>query len=153
MQKITTFLTFTNQAEEAANLYVSLFKNSKVNGVSRYGEGAPIPAGTAISVSFQLDGQEYIALNGGPSFTFSTGISLFVNCETQEEVDNFWNKLSEGGEPGQCGWLKDKFDVSWQIVPSALNRLLQSKDRDKARRVMEAMMNMSKLDIATLEQA
>ena len=153
MQKITTFLTFNNQAEEAANLYVSLFKNSKINSISRYGEGAPIPAGTAISVAFQLDGQEYIALNGGPSFTFSTGISLFVSCETQEEVDAFWNKLTEGGEPGPCGWLKDKFGVSWQIVPSALNRLLQSKDREKSKRVMEAMMNMSKLDIATLEQA
>ncbi len=153
MQKITTFLTFNHQAEEAANLYTSLFKNSKITSVSRYGEGTPLPAGTVMTVAFQLDGQEFIALNGGPHFTFAEGISLFVNCETQEEVDAFWEKLSEGGEQGPCGWLKDKFGVSWQIVPSALNRLLQGKDPEKSKRVMQVMMNMSKLDIATLEQA
>ncbi|MDB5240534.1 MAG: hypothetical protein JWP57_1159 [Spirosoma sp.] len=153
MQKITTFLTFNNQAEEAANFYTTIFSDSKILSVSRYGEGAPMPAGTAISVRFQLDGQEYMAMNGGPSFTFATGFSLFVNCETQDEVDNFWEKLSEGGEKGPCGWLKDKFGVSWQVVPSALGRLLQDKDPDKAKRVMAAMLKMTKLDIQALEQA
>ncbi|QDK80284.1 VOC family protein [Spirosoma sp. KCTC 42546] len=150
MQKITTFLTFNNQAEEAANLYTSIFKNSTIGRVSRYGEGAPLPAGTVMSVTFQLDGQEFFALNGGPHFTFAQGISLFVNCETQEEVDYFWEKLTEGGEPGPCGWLKDKFGVSWQIVPSALGRLLGDKDPKKAKRAMEAMMKMSKIDIKAL---
>ncbi|GAB4014881.1 VOC family protein [Spirosoma migulaei] len=153
MQKITTFLTFNNQAEEAANLYTSIFKNSTIGRVSRYGEGAPVPAGTVMSVTFQLDGQEFFALNGGPHFTFAQGISLFVNCETQEEVDYFWEKLTEGGEPGPCGWLKDKFGVSWQIVPSALGRLLGDKDPKKAKRAMEAMMKMSKIDIKALEEA
>lgn len=153
MQKITTFLTFNDQAEEAANLYTSVFKNSKISNISRYGEGAPAPAGSVMTVTFQLDGQNFVALNGGSHFTFSEGISLFVNCENQEEVDYFWKKLSEGGEPGPCGWLKDKFGVSWQIVPSVLNKLLQDKDPEKAKRVMQAMMKMSKLDIATLENA
>ena len=153
MQKITTFLTFNNQAEEAANFYTSLFSNSKILSVSRYGEGAPMPAGTAITVNFQLDGQAYMAMNGGPSFTFATGFSLFVNCETQEEVNNFWEKLSEGGEKGPCGWLKDKFGVSWQIIPSALNQLLQDKDPNKAKRVMAAMSKMTRIDIQALEQA
>jgi predicted 3-demethylubiquinone-9 3-methyltransferase (glyoxalase superfamily) len=153
MQKITTFLTFNDQAEEAANLYTSIFKNAEINHISRYGEAGPAPAGTVMTVMFHLDGQEFIALNGGPHFTFAEGISLFVNCETQEEVDNFWEKLSEGGEKGPCGWLKDKFGVSWQIVPSVLNSLLQSKDAEKSKRVMEAMMKMSKLDIKTLEEA
>lgn len=153
MQTITTFLTFNNQAEEAANLYTSIFKNSTIGRVSRYGEGAPVPAGTVMSVTFQLDGQEFFALNGGPHFTFAQGISLFVNCETQEEVDYFWEKLTEGGEPGPCGWLKDKFGVSWQIVPSALGRLLGNKDPQKAKRAMEAMMKMSKIDIRMLEEA
>ena len=153
MQKITTFLTFNNQAEEAANLYTSIFKNSKINRISYYGEGTPAPAGSVMSATFQLDGQNFFALNGGPHFKFADGISLFVNCETQEEVDEYWEKLSEGGEKGPCGWLKDKFGVSWQIVPSALSRLLGDKDPEKAKRVMQAMLKMSKLDIKTLEEA
>lgn len=153
MQKITTFLTFNDQAEEAANLYTSIFKNSKIVSISRYGEAGPAPAGTVMLVTFQLDGQEFMALNGGSHFTFAEGISLYVNCETQEAVDYFWEKLSEGGEPGPCGWLKDKFGVSWQIVPSIMNNLLQNKDPEKAKRVMQAMMKMGKLDIATLENA
>ena len=153
MQKITTFLTFNNQAEEAVNFYVSLFKNSKITRIAHYGEGAPEPKGTVMTVAFQLDGQEFMALNGGSHFTFTEGISLFVNCETQQEVDNFWEKLSEGGEKGPCGWLKDKFGVSWQIVPTALGRLLADKDPEKSQRVMKAMLQMSKIDIKTLEQA
>jgi len=155
MQKITTFLTYDSQAEEAANLYVSVFKNSKVVDVTRYGEGAPLPKGSAMSVTFVLDGQEYYALNGGPHFTFSEGISLFVTCETQEEVDYFWEKLSEGADPGaqQCGWLKDRFGVSWQIIPTALGRLLGDKDPRKAQNVMQAMLQMKKIDIAGLRRA
>ncbi|QJW90909.1 VOC family protein [Spirosoma taeanense] len=153
MQKITTFLAFNDQAEEAVNLYTSIFNNSKILSVSRYQEGGPMPAGTVMSVIFQLEGQEYFALNGGSYFSFSEGISLFVNCETQEEVDRYWEKLSEGGQKGPCGWLKDKFGVSWQIVPSALSRLLQDKDREKAKRVMAAMMKMGKLNIKELEEA
>ncbi|RRA99748.1 VOC family protein [Larkinella rosea] len=154
MQKITTFLTFNDQAEEAAQLYTSVFKNSKITSVSRYGEGAPIPAGTVMSVTFELDGQPFSALNGGSHFKFSEGISLFVNCETQAEIDAYWEKLTaDGGEPGRCGWLKDKFGVSWQIIPSNLGKLLQDKDPEKAKRKMQAMMKMSKLDMATLEQA
>jgi predicted 3-demethylubiquinone-9 3-methyltransferase (glyoxalase superfamily) len=153
MQKITTFLTYNDQAEEAAKLYTSVFKNSKITNISHYGEGAPAPAGTVMSVSFVLDGQPFSALNGGPYFKFAEGMSLFVNCETQEEIDAFWEKLSEGGEKGPCGWLKDKFGVSWQIVPSTLGQFLQNEDTEKARRVMQAMLKMSKLDIAALEQA
>lgn len=154
MQKITTFLTFNDQAEEAAALYTSIFNNSKITSISRYGEGAPVPAGTVITVSFVLDGQPFSALNGGPHFTFSEGISLFVHCDTQEEVDGYWEKLTaDGGQPGPCGWLKDKFGVSWQIIPAALGRLLQRKDPGQAQRVMQAMMSMSKIDIATLERA
>jgi predicted 3-demethylubiquinone-9 3-methyltransferase (glyoxalase superfamily) len=153
MQKVTTFLTFTNQAEEAAILYTALFKNSKITRVSRYGEGAPFPKGTAMSVGFQLDGQEFMALNGGPHFTFAAGISLFVNCETEQEVDELWEKLSEGGEKGPCGWLKDRFGVSWQIVPSVLGKLLQDKDPEKSQRVMKAMMQMTKIDSRALEEA
>jgi predicted 3-demethylubiquinone-9 3-methyltransferase (glyoxalase superfamily) len=153
MQKITTFLTYNDQAEEAAKLYTSVFKNSKITNISHYGEGAPAPAGTVMSVSFVLDGQPFSALNGGPYFKFAEGMSLFVNCETPEEIDAFWEKLSEGGEKGPCGWLKDKFGVSWQIVPSTLGQFLQNEDTEKARRVMQAMLKMSKLDIAALEQA
>jgi predicted 3-demethylubiquinone-9 3-methyltransferase (glyoxalase superfamily) len=153
MHKITTFLTYNDQAEEAVKVYVSTFKNSEILNISRYGEGAPSPAGTAMSVSFVLEGQEFIALNGGPSFSFAEGISLFVNCETQEEVDELWEKLSEGGEPGRCGWLKDRFGVSWQIIPSTLGRLLQDEDARKAGNVMQAMMQMSKIDIAELRKA
>jgi predicted 3-demethylubiquinone-9 3-methyltransferase (glyoxalase superfamily) len=153
MQRITTFLTFNNQAEEAVNLYVSIFPNSRILSINRYGEGAPIPAGTVMSATFELDGQQFTALNGGPHFTFSDGISLFVSCQTQEEVDELWEKLSAGGSPGPCGWLKDKFGVSWQIIPTVLGELLGDPDPAKAQRVMQAMLQMSKLDIATLRQA
>ncbi len=153
MPKITTFLTFNNQAEEAANFYVSIFKNSKLVSVNRYGEGAPAPAGSVMTASFVLEGQEFIALNGGPSFTFSDGISLFVNCETQAEVDELWEKLSEGGEEGPCGWLKDKFGVSWQVIPAALGEMLGDKDPQKAGRVMQAMLQMRKIDIEALRRA
>ncbi len=146
MQKITTFLTFNNQAEEAVNLYVAVFKDAKITSISRNGE-------TVFSVTFQLFGQNFYALNGGPHFTFSQGISLFVNCETQQEVDELWEKLSEGGEKGRCGWLKDKFDVSWQIIPSALGRLMQGKDPEKSKRVMQAMMQMNKIVIEDLQKA
>lgn len=153
MQRITTFLTFNNQAEEAVNLYVSIFPNSRILSINRYGEGAPIPAGTVMSATFELDGQQFTALNGGPHFTFSDGISLFVSCQTQEEVDELWAKLSAGGSPGPCGWLKDKFGVSWQIIPTVLGELLGDPDPAKAQRVMQAMLQMSKIDIATLRQA
>ncbi|MCX6219027.1 VOC family protein [Spirosoma sp.] len=147
MPKITTFLTFNNQAEEAATLYTSIFKNSKIIQIRR------LPTGPVMSVSFELDGREFIAMNGGPSFTFSLGTSLFVHCDTQEEVDMYWDKLTEGGEPGQCGWLKDKFGVSWQIVPEALGRLLGDKDPEKAKRAMQAMLQMTKIDTKVLEEA
>lgn len=153
MQKITTFLTFNNQAEEAALLYTSIFNNSTINHVSRYGDSGPGEPGSAMSVTFQLDGQPFYALNGGPHFSFTDGISLFITCETQAEIDHFWERLSADGEKGQCGWLKDKFGVSWQVVPSALGRLLGDKDPAKAKRAMTAMMKMTKLDIAALEQA
>jgi predicted 3-demethylubiquinone-9 3-methyltransferase (glyoxalase superfamily) len=153
MQKITPFLWFNDQAEEAANFYTSIFKNAKVGRISRYGEGAPRPKGTAISVTFQLDGQEFMALNGGPEFTFTPAISLFVNCETQEEVDELWEKLSAGGKKERCGWLKDKYGLSWQIIPSALGQMLQDKDPQKSKRVMNAMLQMDKIEIKTLRQA
>jgi len=153
MSKITPFLTFNDQAEEAVNLYVSLFKNSKILSINRFGEGAPMPAGTVMTVSFVLDGQEFTALNGGPHFTFTDGFSLYVSCETQAEVDDLWEKLSEGGEKGQCGWLKDKYGVSWQIIPIALGRLLGDKDPHKAQNVMQAMLQMTKIDIAALRRA
>ena len=153
MSKITPFLTFNNQAEEAVNLYVSLFKNSKIVGINRFGEGAPLPAGTVMTVSFVLDGQEFTALNGGPHFTFTEGFSLFVSCETQAEVDALWEKLSEGGEKGQCGWLKDKFGLSWQIVPTAMMELIQGPDPAGSQRAMAAMLKMNKLDLAALRRA
>jgi predicted 3-demethylubiquinone-9 3-methyltransferase (glyoxalase superfamily) len=153
MQKITPFLWFDGRAEEAMNFYVSVFKNSKVVSVSRYGEGGPGPKGTAMSVKFQLDGQEFFGLNGGPQFTFSPAISFFVNCETQQEVDELWEKLSEGGKKERCGWLKDKYGLSWQIIPSVLGKLLHDKDAEKARRVMKAMLQMDKIDIKRLQQA
>jgi predicted 3-demethylubiquinone-9 3-methyltransferase (glyoxalase superfamily) len=152
-QKITPFLWFDNQAEEAANLYVSIFKNSRVTGVNRYGEAGPGPADTAMTVSFELEGQEFTALNGGPEYKFTEAISFFVNCETQEEVDTLWEKLSAGGEQGPCGWLKDKYGVSWQIVPTVLGELLGAPDPVKSQRVMQAMLQMKKLDIKTLERA
>lgn len=153
MQKITTFLTFDDQAGEAAKLYTSLFENSKIVSTRRYGDAGPGPKGAVMTVAFQLAGQDFFALNGGPSFRFTQGISLFVNCETQAEVDELWEKLSEGGEKGRCGWLTDRFGVSWQIVPSVLGRMLSDKDAEKSNRVMNAMMQMGKLDIGALEQA
>jgi predicted 3-demethylubiquinone-9 3-methyltransferase (glyoxalase superfamily) len=153
MQKITPFLWFDNQAEEAMNFYVSIFKNSKVLSVNRYGEGAPAPKGTVMTANFQLDGQEFTALNGGPMFKFSPAISFVVHCETQVEVDEHWAKLSAGGKENQCAWLDDKFGVSWQIVPNALIELLSDPDPVKVGRVMQAMMQMTKIDISALQRA
>ena len=153
-QKIKTYLWFDHQAEEAANLYTSIFENSKVLNVARYGDAGPGPKGTAMTVNFQLDGQEFIALNGGPAFKFTEAISLLVDCETQEEVDRLWNKLTaDGGEESMCGWLKDKFGLSWQIIPTALFRLMSDPDPDKSKRVMQAMLQMKKIDVPTLERA
>jgi len=153
MQKITTFLWFDNQAEEAAKLYVSLFKNSKIGSISRYGDAGPGPKGSVMMVTFQLDGQEFMALNGGPEFKFTPAISLFVNCETQQEVDELWDKLSEGGRKDRCGWLTDKYGLSWQIIPTALAKLMGDPDPEKSKRVMKAMLQMDKIDIAGLERA
>ena len=153
MQKITPFLWFDGKAEEAMRFYVSIFKNSKAGSITRYGDAGPGPKGTVMIVTFQLDGQEFIALNGGPQFTFSPAISLVVNCETQGEVDAFWEKLSEGGEKLQCGWLKDKYGLSWQIVPTVLGEMMQDKDAEKSQRVMKAMLQMNKIDIGRLKQA
>jgi predicted 3-demethylubiquinone-9 3-methyltransferase (glyoxalase superfamily) len=153
MQKITPFLWFDGKAEEAANFYVSIFKNSKIGNMNRYGDHGPGPKGTVMIATFQIDGQEFIALNGGPQFTFSPAISFVVNCETQEEVDDLWEKLSQGGKKQQCGWLQDKFGVSWQIVPTALPKLMSDPDREKTSRVMQALMQMGKIDIRRLEQA
>jgi predicted 3-demethylubiquinone-9 3-methyltransferase (glyoxalase superfamily) len=152
-KKVTTFLTFDDQAEEAIELYTSIFENSRVVSTNRYGEAGPVPAGTFMSGTFELDGQEFMALNGGPSFSFAQGISLFVDCETQEEVDELWEKLSEGGEKGPCGWLTDKFGVSWQIIPRALGELLADEDAEKSQRVMQAMLQMSKIEIDGLRRA
>jgi predicted 3-demethylubiquinone-9 3-methyltransferase (glyoxalase superfamily) len=153
MQKITPFLWFNGNAEEAMNFYVSVFKNSKVVSVMRYGEAGPGRKGTVMGGTFELDGQRFQALNGGPKFAFTPAISLFVNCETQEEVDDLWEKLSDGGEKQRCGWLKDKYGLSWQIIPSILGELLQSKDGEKSSRAMKAMMQMDKIDIKGLKQA
>jgi predicted 3-demethylubiquinone-9 3-methyltransferase (glyoxalase superfamily) len=153
MQKNTPFLWFDYKAEEAMNFYISIFKNSKMVSIMRYGEAGPGPEGTVMSAMFQLDGQEFIALNGGPQFTFSPAISFFVKCETQQEIDELWEKLSSGGEKLRCGWLKDKYGVSWQIVPPVLGEMLQDKDTEKSKRVMQAMLQMDKIDINTLKQA
>ena len=153
MQAITPFLWFNGNAEEAMNFYISIFKNSKVVRVSRYGDAGPGSKGSVMSASFQLDGQDFYALNGGPQFTFTPAISFFVNCETQAEVDELWDKLSEGGKKERCGWLKDKFGLSWQVIPSALGKLLGNPDPSRSARVMKAMMQMDKIDIATLQQA
>jgi predicted 3-demethylubiquinone-9 3-methyltransferase (glyoxalase superfamily) len=159
MNKITPFLWFDNQAEEAARFYVSVFENSKITDVARYGdEGAKAsgqPKGSAMTVAFQLDGQEFVALNGGPHFKFSEAVSFVVNCTPQEEVDHFWEELSAGGDDKaqQCGWLKDKYGLSWQIVPTVLGEMLQDKDPKKSERVMQALLQMKKLDIATLKKA
>lgn len=152
-QTITPFLWFDNQAEEAADFYVGIFKNSKILSVNRYGDNAPAPKGTVMTVNFMLDGQEFTALNGGSIFKFSPAISFVVHCHTQEEVDEYWQKLSAGGKEGQCAWLDDKFGVSWQIVPNALIELLSNPDPVKAGRVMKAMMQMKKIDIAGLQRA
>jgi predicted 3-demethylubiquinone-9 3-methyltransferase (glyoxalase superfamily) len=153
MQKITPFLWFDNNAEEAMNMYTSIFKDSKINRVARYPKGAPGPEGNIMTASFQLNGQDFSVINGGPMFKFTEAISLVVNCETQDEVDYYWEKLSEGGKKSQCGWLKDKFGLSWQIVPTALPRLMAGSDPAKAQRVMTAMLKMSKLIIKDLEEA
>jgi predicted 3-demethylubiquinone-9 3-methyltransferase (glyoxalase superfamily) len=153
VQKITPFLWFDNQAEEAMNFYVSIFKNSKVGKVTRYGEGGPGPKGTVMSATFQLEGHDFMALNGGPHFHFTPAISLFVNCETQEEVDDLWEKLSAGGSKERCGWLKDKYGLSWQIIPSALGKLMGDKNPAKANSVMAAMLQMNKIDIKLLQEA
>lgn len=152
-QKITPFLWFDNNAEEAMHFYTSIFNNSRVIDVSRYGEGSNGQPGMVMTATFELDGQQFMALNGGPHFKFTEAISFFVHCETQQEVDGLWEKLSAGGEQGQCGWLKDKFGVSWQIVPTVLGELLGDKDPAKAKRVVEAMLQMHKIDIAALQQA
>jgi predicted 3-demethylubiquinone-9 3-methyltransferase (glyoxalase superfamily) len=153
MQRITPFLWFDDQAEEAMNFYVSIFKNSKVGRVTRHGEAGPGPKGSVLSATFQLEGQEFMALNGGPHFSFTPAISFFVNCETQEEVDELWKKLSAGGKTERCGWLKDKYGLSWQIIPSALGRLMGDNNAAKAQSVMKAMLEMDKIDIARLQQA
>src|SRR5687768_2079389 len=157
MQKITPFLWFNDKAEEAVNFYVSIFKNSKIGTIARYGEdGAEAsgrPKGTVMTVTFQLEGQEFMALNGGPHFKFTEAISFLVNCKTQEEIDELWQKLSESGEQVQCGWLKDKYGLSWQIVPTVLGEMMSDKDARKSQRVMQAVLQMKKLDIKRLEQA
>ena len=153
MPKMFPCLWFDHQAEEAMIFYTSIFKNSKIGEISRYGDAGPMPKGTVLTATFQLDGQDFMALNGGPAFHFTPAISLFVNCETQAEVDELWQKLSAGGEESQCGWLTDKYGVSWQIVPTVLGQLMQDPDPEKARRVTEAMLKMRKLDIAKLKQA
>jgi predicted 3-demethylubiquinone-9 3-methyltransferase (glyoxalase superfamily) len=153
MQKITPFLWFDGNAEEAANHYISIFKNSKMGKISRYGDAGPGPKGSAISVTFQIEGQEFFALNGGPQFKFTPAISFFVNCETQKEVDELWEKLSAGGRTDRCGWLQDKFGVSWQIIPTVLGQLLGDKDPQRAKRAMQAMLQMTKIDIEKLQQA
>lgn len=153
VQKINPFLWFDDNAEEAANFYVSIFKNSKVLSVARNGGAEPGKKGTVMTVAFELGGQKFMALNGGPYFKFTEAISFLVNCETQKEVDRFWKALSKGGEEGQCGWLKDRYGVSWQIVPTALGKMMQDKDAKRSKRVMDAMLKMGKLDIKALKRA
>jgi predicted 3-demethylubiquinone-9 3-methyltransferase (glyoxalase superfamily) len=153
MQKIKPFLWFDTQAEEAAHFYVSIFKNSKILNISRYGDAGPGPKGSVMTISFELDGQEFIGLNGGPHFKFTEAISFTVMCKTQEEVDDFWKKLTAGGQEVECGWLKDKYGLSWQITPTILPEMLTDPDPQKAKRVMQAMMTMKKIDIAALQRA
>lgn len=153
MQKITPFLWFDNNAEAAIAFYTSIFPRAKVGDVTRYGEGGPGPAGQMMTATFELDGQQFMALNGGPQFAFTEAISFFVNCETQDEVDSYWERLTDGGEESQCGWLKDRFGLSWQIIPTALGELLGDPDPEKAGRVVQAMLQMHKIDIATLQRA
>ena len=153
MQKIAPFLWFDNQAEEAANFYTSIFKNSRIVNVARYGDAGPGPKGSVMVVNFELEGQEFVALNGGPQFKFTEAISFVVHCETQEEVDSYWSKLTKGGNESQCGWLKDKYGLSWQITPNILPKLLSDPNRQKANRVMQAMLPMKKIDIKKLKEA
>lgn len=153
MQKITPFLWFDDQAEEAVNFYTSVFKNSKTGTVARYGEGGPGPKGSVMTATFSIDGQEFIALNGGPMFKFTEAVSFVINCKDQDEIDYYWDKLSEGGEKSRCGWLKDKFGLSWQVVPTMLSQLFSGKEPEKSKRAMQAMMQMDKLDIARLQKA
>ena len=153
MQKITPFLWFDGNVEEAINFYTSIFKNAAIKNVSRYGEGAPLPAGSIMSATFELEGQEFYALNGGPMYSFTPAISFFIKCETQEEVDHYWYKLVDGGSEQPCGWLKDKFGLSWQVIPDALGQLLQDKNPQRAQRAMQAMLKMKKIDIAGLKAA
>ena len=153
MQKITTFLWFDHQAEEAANFHTSIFKNSKIVSLTHYGDAGPAPAGSVMSVNFQLDGQDFIALNGGPLYSFTSAISLLVNCETQAEVDDLWEKLTAGGEEVQCGWLTDKYGLTWQIIPDGLIELLDGKDPVRSARATQAMLPMKKIDLAIIEQA
>ena len=154
MQKISPFLWFDGNAEEAADFYVSLFKGSKILKIARYGEAGPGPAGAVMVVNFQIEGQDFIALNGGPLFKFTEAISFVINCQTQEEVDHYWNRLTAGGgQESQCGWLKDKYGLSWQVTPTILGELLADKDQKKAQRVMQAMLQMKKMDIAALQRA
>jgi predicted 3-demethylubiquinone-9 3-methyltransferase (glyoxalase superfamily) len=153
MQKISPFLWFDTNAEDAVNLYVSIFDNARITDTSRYPEGSPGVAGEVMSVTFELEGQEFMALNGGPGFTFNESISFLVHCDTQDEVDRYWDQLTEGGKPGQCGWLVDRFGLSWQIIPSLLAELLGGGDAEGAQRAMQAMLKMSKLDSKTLQDA
>ena len=153
MQKITPNLWFDTEAEEAANFYTSIFKDSEIVNVMHYGDAGPRPAGMVMTVTFRLQGQEFTGINGGPDFKFNEAISFLVNCESQDEVDEYWENLTEGGEEGPCGWLKDKFGVSWQIAPTVLDKLLQDKDQEKVDRVMKAMLQMKKIDIAGLQKA
>ena len=153
MSKITPCLWFDTQGEEAATLYTSVFPNSRITGVTRYGSAGPRPEGTVMTVSFELDGQPFVALNGGPEFTFNEAISFQIDCDDSDEVDHYWDKLSEGGEEGPCGWLKDRFGVSWQVVPRRLNELIDDPDQEKAQRVMAAMLSMGKIEIDGLERA
>ncbi|MEO8188848.1 MAG: VOC family protein [Acidobacteriota bacterium] len=153
MKTITPFLWFDDRAEEAANLYTSVFEDSRILSVSRYGEGGPGPKGSAMTVSFELRGEEFVAMNGGPLHHFTPAVSFVVHCKTQPEVDRFWDALSEGGKPGRCGWLEDRYGLSWQIVPGALMELMSDKDPKKSQAVMKAMMQMNKIEIAELERA
>jgi predicted 3-demethylubiquinone-9 3-methyltransferase (glyoxalase superfamily) len=153
VKHITPFLWFDKEAEEAANFYVSVFPNSKIGSVARYGEAGPGEAATVMTVEFELDGQRFVALNGGPQYKFTEAVSFVINCETQDEVDDYWEKLSEGGEQGPCGWLKDRYGLSWQVVPTVLPELLTDPDPEKAQRVMSAMLQMRKLEIEPLRRA
>jgi len=153
MQKISPFLWFDSNAEEAVNFYVSIFKDSKILNLSRYGEAGPGPKGSVMSATFQLHGQEFIALNGGPHFRFTPAVSFFVHCQTQDEVDELWEKLSAGGRKDRCGWLTDKYGLSWQIIPDVLGKMLNDPDKEKSKRVMTAMLQMQKIEVKKLEQA